>query len=74
MYSMYRIGIIQYVCIIMLTGNNIILDQFLHSHPLVMVPVIITLMVATTRSFIAVCPLVIFFQSYVTDFFVYLVS
>ena len=46
--------------IIMLTGNNIILDQFLNSHPLVMVPVSITLMVATTRSFITVCPLVIF--------------
>ena len=33
----------------------------LNSHPLVMVPVSIALMVATATSFIAVCPLVIFF-------------
>ena len=32
-----------------------IMTQCLNSHPLVMVPVSITLMVATTRSFIAVC-------------------
>ena len=66
---MYTVGVYVHVCIKLVclyqityyVGNNIILDQFLNSHPLVMVPDTIALMVATTSSFITVCSLVIFY-------------